>query len=51
MSVFATSGDYVSIFGQRGENMGAFFGPCGVCIDNDGFVYVTEYYNDRIQSS
>ncbi len=50
VSVLTTSGYYVSIFGQRGENRGAFFGPCGVCVDNDGFVYVTEYYNDRIQS-
>ena len=49
MSVFTTAGDYVTSFGQRGSGEGEFKLPCGVCTDKDGFVYVAEYSNNRVQ--
>ena len=36
-------------FGQKGSNDGDFNEPCGVCTDKDGFVYVCDYNNHRIQ--
>ncbi len=48
VSVFTTSGDYVTSFGQHGH-VGDFHGPYGVCVDKDGFVYVADWYNDRVQ--
>ena len=36
MSVFKTSGEFVTSFGQ-------FSFPAGIVIDDDGFVYVSNY--------
>ena len=49
ISVFTIDGVYVTSFGQRGSNEGDFNYPHSVCIDQDGFVYVTDYYNNRVQ--
>ena len=49
ISVFTTDGVYVTSFGQRGSNEGDFNWPLSVCVDQDGFVYVTEYSNSRVQ--
>ena len=49
ISVFTTDGVYVSSFGQRGSNEGDFNYPHSVCVDQDGFVYVTDRYNSRVQ--
>ena len=49
ISVFATDGVYVTSFGQRGSNEGDFNWPHSVCVDQDGFVYVTDCYNSRVQ--
>ena len=38
--VFTTEGDYVTSFGD--------YYSYGVCVDQDGFVYVTNYYNSKI---
>ncbi len=48
MSVFTTAGQYVTKFGRRGEDEGEFDSPTQVCVDADGFVYVTDW-NNRIQ--
>ena len=47
--VFTTDGVYVTSFGQYGRNEGDFNYPHSVCIDQDGFVYVTEVCNGRVQ--
>ena len=47
--VFTTDGEYVTSFGQRGQKEGDFDFPCYIYVDNNGFVYVTDYYNNRIQ--
>ena len=49
ISVFTTDGVYVTSFGQYGSNEGDFNFPRSVCVDQDGFVYVTDYYNNRVQ--
>ena len=36
MSVFKTSGEFVTSFGQ-------FSNPAGIVIDDDGFLYVSNY--------
>ena len=49
VSVFTTEGGYVTSFGEWGDNEGTFKYPSGVCVDKDGFVYVCEYGNNRVQ--
>ena len=49
VSVFSTAGDYVTSFGQYGGGDGDFDYPCGVCTDKDGFVYVADCCNNRVQ--
>ena len=49
ISVFTTDGVYVTSFGQPGSNEGDFSLPHSVCVDQDGFVYVTDHYNNRVQ--
>ena len=49
ISVFTTLGQYVTTFGQRGKGEGEFDRPWGVCVDKDGFVYVCDFLNDRVQ--
>ena len=49
ISVFTTDGVYVTSFGQRGIDKGDFNWPHSICVDQDGFVYITDYNNDRVQ--
>ena len=47
--VFTTDGEYVTSFGQFGGNEGDFNYPCNIHVDNNGFIYVSDAHNDRIQ--
>lgn len=47
--VFTTEGDYVTSFGRCGDKAGEFQIPYGVCIDEDGFLYVCDSGNNRVQ--
>lgn len=49
MSVFTTDGAHVTTFGQNGNSEGEFDHPWGICVDEDGFVYVCDTENNRIQ--
>ena len=49
VSVFSTEGAYVTSFGHRGSEEGCFYYPYGLCVDKDGFVYVADFYNNRVQ--
>ena len=49
VSVFTTAGDYVTSFGQQGSGEGDFKYPGCVCTDKDGFVYVADCGNNRVQ--
>ena len=47
--VFTTDGEYVTSFGQQGQKEGDFNWPYYIYVDNNGFVYVADMNNDRIQ--
>ena len=47
--VFTVAGDYVTSFGRVGSKEGEFSIPCCICIDKDGFIFVADYSNDRVQ--
>ena len=49
VSVFTTKGEHVTTFGQEGSGDGDFNCPYGVCVDKDGFVYVCDFHNSRVQ--
>ena len=46
--VYTLGGELVHEFGGPGSDPGKFNGPLGVCVDN-GLVYVTEFWNQRMQ--
>ena len=49
VSVFTTDGEYVTSFGKCGSGEGDLRCPWGVCIDKDGYVYVCDSLNNRVQ--
>ena len=49
VSVFTKEGKFISSFGNRGHEKGQFLRPCGLAIDGDGFLYVCDCGNSRIQ--
>ena len=49
VSVFTTSGRFVRTIGRYGIGPGELRGPRGVVVDTDGFVYVCDNYNNRVQ--
>ena len=48
VSVFITEGEYVTSFG-KGSGECDFRYPWGVCVDKDGYVYVCDNDNNRVQ--
>ncbi len=49
VSVYTTEGEHVTSFGRCGKDVGDIYHPCGVSVDEDGFVYVCDIGNNRIQ--
>ena len=49
VSVFTTSGEYVTSFGQKGNNEGEFTRPINATVDLNNFVVVADTYNHRVQ--
>ncbi len=49
VSVLTTEGDYVTSLGHRGNDEGEFNWPHSICVDVDNFIYVTEFWNHRVQ--
>ncbi len=47
--VFTTEGKFVTKFGSKGGNDGQFNVPVSICMDQDKFIYITDYDNQRIQ--
>ena len=47
--VFTTDGEYVTSFCQEGLEDGDFYSPYYICVDSNGFIYVCDLYNDKIQ--
>ena len=49
VSVFLTSGQFVHSFGKRGTERGELRYPCGLDVDKNGFVFVCDASNHRVQ--
>ena len=49
VSVFDRKGHFVASFGSRGSAEGCFCDPYILRVDKDGFVYVCDYGNNRVQ--
>ena len=49
VSVFRTSGEFVQSFGRKGSDRNELDCPHGIAIDQDGFVFVCDSNNNRIQ--
>ncbi|HWA15598.1 MAG TPA: NHL repeat-containing protein, partial [Gemmatimonadales bacterium] len=48
--VFDADGNFISQFGSAGLDPGQFDEPVGVAVDNESRVYVTDTWNQRIQT-
>ena len=49
IAVFQLSGAFLTSFGKRGKKRGDFYRPCSISFDCNGFLYVCDWFNDRIQ--
>ena len=50
VSVFTTTGHFVTSFGKRGHEEGEFIYPRGICADTQhNFIYVCDHINHRVQ--
>ena len=49
VSVFRTSGEFIHSFGKKGSGRGELNYPYGIAVDQDGFVFVCDAGNNRIQ--
>ena len=47
--VYTLEGELVHEFGGRGSDPGRFIGPCGICVDDNGLVYVADCWNKCVQ--
>ena len=47
--VYETSGEFVTSFGRRGQNKGEFDSPRCITSCTDGFIYICDFTNNRIQ--
>ena len=49
IAVYQTSGQFVTSFGKHGKGEGEFDAPYGITSDENGFLYVADYNNNRVQ--
>ena len=49
IAVYETSGQFFTSFGRRGRNEGEFIGPFCITSCTDGFIYVCDFANNRVQ--
>ena len=49
LMVYTLEGELIHEFGGRGSDLGRFDGPQGVCVDDDGLVYVADSGSNRVQ--
>ena len=49
ISIFYTSGAFITSFGRWGSGEGELMSPVGITTDQDGFLYVCDTHNNRIQ--
>jgi sugar lactone lactonase YvrE len=44
-----TTGELIRTFGSQGKEPGQFTVPNSLCVDSDGFLYISDTFNHRIQ--
>ena len=49
VSVLTCEGEFLTSFGTGGAEPGEFNTPCGIALDKNGVVYVSDSSNDRLQ--
>ena len=49
VTVYTLEGELVNEFGGRGSDPGSFNGPEGLCVDDEGLVYVADRRNNCVQ--
>ena len=49
VSVFDENGKYIMSFGKRGNKDGEFKNPLAIAVRDDGYVFVSDTYNYRVQ--
>ena len=49
VSIFDHTGEYIKSFGKKGDKDGEFGGAYGVAVSDEGYVYVSDTDNHRIQ--
>ena len=47
--VYTSSGQFVTSFGERGQKEGQFLCPFSITSCTDGYIYVSDFHNDRVQ--
>ena len=48
ISCFTTDGQFVRSFGGQGSSVSQFNEPRGITFDREGYLYVCDYYNNRL---
>ena len=49
VSIFNQTGKYIKSFGKKGDKDGEFKDPYAIAVSDEGYVYVSDIRNDRIQ--
>ena len=49
VSVFDQNGEYIKSFGEGGDKDGEFNCPFAVAVRDDGYIFVSDTYNNRVQ--
>ena len=49
ISVFTCEGEFLTSFGSKGSGPGRFTDPCGIAVDKNGVVYVSDISNNHLQ--
>ncbi len=49
VTAFDTQGEFIRMWGEKGDGAGQLNGPAGVSVAPNGNVYVAEQYNHRVQ--
>ena len=49
VTVYDSSGEFVTCWGEKGSNPGQFKGPSGIAVDRDGSIVIADQENGRVQ--
>ena len=49
VSVFTREGMFVTSFGRQGQSTGCFLAPTGIAVNPNGFLYICDCLNNRVQ--